>query len=468
MIASGRDGMMGRPPSIACSVQEIISRQGHSTRLPTPNGQSRVRGLFLFEWNEEALPMNGCKRLSICYVVPGHYLLSSAGPTRNVLCIAEALSHWADVTVAFRSVLEPIKSKEYRVVEIEPRIGRLSHPVDDSAIRGTGLAEFVDYLNSLKEFVSEQLPSYDIVLEKSWLLSGYVVAMCQRRGLPGIVIENVRRVWNEPLRIPSDFMRYLWYQLAQALVGRYLRRVPLIIVETDELRRTMSQRWDLAPRQIEVVSLGVDHSVFRPLNQEKAREQLGISPHTTILLYVGILDQIHNLTPLLDALRMMSDSSLELHIVGDGVLKDHYRAIAHQVINKVFFHGRVPHKDVPQFIAAADLCLAPYDLSAFPDGQIAYSTLKIPEYMACGRPVVSVPSGNILNLVHDNITGFLFHNHVHNWISFLMRCPSRKKLQKIGVVAENMVSSYSWESTARTYLTLCEKVISKIANSVNH
>jgi glycosyltransferase involved in cell wall biosynthesis len=409
--------------------------------------------------------MNGRKRFSICYVVPGHHLLSSAGPTRNVLCLAEALSQWADVTVAFRSVLEPIISKNYEVVEIEPQRERLRHQVDDAAVRGIDLREFIDYIGSLKRFVADRLPSYDIIFEKSWLLSGYVVALCQRRGPPGIVIENVVRVWNEPLRIPRDFMRFLSYQLAQALVGHYLRRAPMIIAETEELKRTITRRWTLAPQHVEVVGLGVDHSIFKPLDQANARRQLGISPNATMLLYVGVLDQMHDILPLLDAFNRVSDSSLELHVVGDGVLKDHYRARIPESRRNVFFHGRIPHSAVPRLIAAADLCLAPYDLTRFPDGQVAYSTLKIPEYMACARPVVSVPSGHILNLVRDNVTGFLFYNNVQNWTSFLAGCPSRKELHEMGLVAVETVSSCSWEVTARSYLALCDQIITK--KSVN-
>jgi glycosyltransferase involved in cell wall biosynthesis len=207
--------------------------------------------------------------------------------------------------------------------------------------------------------------------------------------------------------------------------------------------------------------LGVDHSKFRPFDQENARQQLGITPTITMLLYVGVLDQTHSLMPLIEALNEISCRSIELHIVGDGVLKDQYQARISGSRKNIVFHGRVPHSVVPQFIAAADLCIAPYDLRMFPSGEVAYSTLKIPEYMACARPVVSVPSGHILNLVHHNITGFLFHNNVEDWISFLYGCPSRQELQKMGLVAADMVISRNWESTARTYLTCCEEVISK-------
>lgn len=64
--------------------------------------------------------MNGRKRFSIYYAAAGQNLLPSAGPTRNVLNVANALSQWADVTLAFRSIGEPIISDKYKVIAIEP------------------------------------------------------------------------------------------------------------------------------------------------------------------------------------------------------------------------------------------------------------------------------------------------------------------------------------------------------------
>ena len=60
------------------------------------------------------------KRLSICYAAPGLNLLPTAGPTRNVLSVAEALGQRADVTIAFRHVSQPIETDAYGVMAIEP------------------------------------------------------------------------------------------------------------------------------------------------------------------------------------------------------------------------------------------------------------------------------------------------------------------------------------------------------------
>jgi len=399
-------------------------------------------------------------RLSICYVVPGHHCVPSAGPTRNVLSLAEALSSRADVTVAFRTVAPPAVGRGYAVIAIQKGQARLHTGQDDAAIRGIGLREFLIYLAALRRFVDTHLSTYDVVLEKSWLLSGYIAARCQRRGVPAAVIENVVRLWTEPLRTPRDLLRYGWHRYTQALVGRYLQRIPLIIAETAALKAAMIDRWRLPDERIKVVGLGVDHSLFRPLNQAEARLALGIASEVTVLLYVGVLDQTHDLSPVLTALRQISFPSLELHIVGDGMLRKTYEELVGVGCRNVVFHGRVPHASVPRYIAAADLCLAPYDVTKFPHGQVAYSTLKIPEYMACARPVVSVPSGHILSLIEDRVSGFLFHNHVQNWVNFLTTCPPREKLMKMGAIAAKTVGCCNWHMTAQRYWHLCKQICS--------
>ena len=401
------------------------------------------------------------RRLSICYVAPGHNLLPSAGPTRNTLALAEALSRSADVTVAFRRIVEAVQPRGYKIVEIDRLAAHHQNILDDAAVRGIGLREFISYLGALRRFVREQLSSYDIVLEKSWLLSGYLTSLCQHRGVPGVVVENIARTWNEPLQNPKDLIRCIRYWLSQKLVGRYLREASLIIAETQTLKDTLLQRWHISAGSIEVVGLGVDHGLFRPLDNADARRSLGISSAAKVLLYVGALDKTHDLAPILEAMCEVSDALMELHIVGDGVLKGAYERNVHNGRGNVFFHGRVSHGTVPYYIAAADLCVAPYDLAAFPNGEIAYSTLKIPEYMACARPVVSVPSGHILALIEHEVSGFLFHNNVEDWVRFLSNYPSRAKLKRMGTVAASRVAAHSWESTALSYLASCEKVLQK-------
>src|SRR5512141_238174 len=100
-------------------------------------------------------------RPSVCYLVAGHNLLPTAGPTRNVLSLARALSEFADVTVAFRRVLEPVTGEPFSVLEIDPRDPDGTRPVDDAAVRGIGYVEFVGYLRTLDRFAERHLSRLD-------------------------------------------------------------------------------------------------------------------------------------------------------------------------------------------------------------------------------------------------------------------------------------------------------------------
>lgn len=335
------------------------------------------------------------RRLCICYVVPGHNLLTSAGPTRNVLNLAAALGQWANVTVAFRRVLEPVSANGYKVVELDSEAKGSDTFVDDAAVRGVSYGQFLSYVRALRKFANSQLDSYDVVLEKSWLLSGFVSSICQRRGIPAIPIENLVPVLQSPWKDYRGLATYAKHFTAQKVAGRFLRGAPAIIAETEYLKKAMVERWRLNEGRVRVVSLGVDNRFFQQHDQKVMRATLGVDPEATVLLYVGVLDRAHDVGPVLSAFGQTHLPSAQLHIVGDGPLAEDYRKLAVDNPGNIVFHGRIPYDKVPDFIAAADLCLAPYNPAAFPGGEVAYSTLKIPEYMSVARPVVSVPSGRI-------------------------------------------------------------------------
>ena len=392
------------------------------------------------------------RRLSICYVVPGHDLVLSSGPTRNVLHLARELKRWADVTVAFRQCIDPLAEDGIKTVEIQPR-GR-SAGADDSAMRGIGYGDFLSYLKSIRRFASEQLGGYDVVLEKSWLLSGYVSSLCRRRGQLGVPIENI--VQNPAHAAKQQWAKRLRLHVGRWLAGRALRGAPLIIAETEFLKREIAVHWRVAPERIAVVDLGVDRALFKPIDQQAARAEVGVAADRTLLVYVGVLDLTHNLAPAIESLGAAGDPRVELHVVGDGVLRAEYEAQAAATGARVVFHGKVEHELVPWFIAAADLCLAPYDAAAFTSGELGYSTMKIPEYLGVGRAVVSVPSGRIRTLVKEGETGFLFANDSEHWRRFMAALPSRDRLREMGVAA-TATRLTSWEDTARGYLALCER-----------
>jgi glycosyltransferase involved in cell wall biosynthesis len=396
------------------------------------------------------------RRVSVCYAAPGHALLGTSGSARNVLSLAKALSRWADVTVAFRSVRERARPTEFKVIAIEPELEDARDRKDDVATAGLNIFSHVSYLRKLSRFSAQEARSFDFVFEKGWRLSGFLSAAFARQAVPAVLVENDVRYWSDSLGSIRGVAKYGAHKAAQCIAGFYSRRIPLIIAETDELKTMLVETRGVAAQSIEVVGLGVDHDLFRPLDQASSRKTLGIHTDAFVLLYVGGMDTYHDVGAAIDALTKITVPLLELHLVGDGEFRAAYEAKARHARVPIRFHGQVPHDKVPEFIAAADLCLAPYRVSAFPNESVCFSTLKIPEYMACARPVASVPSGHIKKLIDDQKSGFLFANDASSWIAFFERLPSRDRLKEMGRVASRAAEPITWGKTAERYLELCE------------
>jgi len=371
--------------------------------------------------------------------------------------LADALSEWADVTVAFRSVRESIRSDRYKVIAIEQENVNAQHLEDDVAIRGLNLLSHWSYLRTIRAFARRFASSYDVVLEKGWRLSGYLSRAFVLQGTPSVLVENDARCWSEPLTEVRTMLRYALHGISQRIAGFYSRRVPMVIAETDELREMLIKHRGIAPDRLEVIGLGVDHRLFHPMDQFIARQSLGIDPGAFLVLYVGGMDINHDLGPVVEALGKTKVPYVELHLVGDGKYRPQYQEKAKgQAVVK--FHGHVPHTQVPTYIAAADVCIAPYRADAFHEGQVSFSTLKIPEYMACARAVISIPSGHVGKIIQHNVSGLLFPNDVDHWARFLGELPERNQLIRMGEAAEQSVAAQSWENTAGRYLGICQKV----------
>lgn len=403
-------------------------------------------------------PADESRPFSVCYVVPGHNLLPSAGPTRNVLSLARALARRTDVrsvAVAFRRVLEPPPEEGYQVLEIAPTGAAAGTWSDDSAVRGVGYREFGSYLRDLARFARSRLPAFDVVLEKSWLLSGFVTARCRRLGIPGVPVENLVPVvdprWQDPMKAIRN-------RVARTLAGRYLRRAPVLLAETEELKDAIVRTWRVPAERIQVVPLGVDRSLFRPRDPGEARRRLEIDADATVLLYVGVLDLAHDLGPAIRAVVAAATPGLELHVVGDGIMREAFEALAAGAPATIRFHGRVPHPRVPHYVAAADLCLAPYEPRAFPGGEVGYATLKVREYLSAARPVAAVESGSLSRLVRHGESGFLLPNRESAWRELLERLPSRNRLRQMGEAAARTPLT-DWDDAAAGYAAACRRLL---------
>lgn len=162
--------------------------------------------------------------------------------------------------------------------------------------------------------------------------------------------------------------------LTRATVARAYR----VVAVSEFLRRGLIERLDVDPGRIEVIDSGVDLGRFRGADPAAARRRVGLAGSGPFFLCVGTLDERKNVVALAEAFEALGFG--QLVFVGDGPLRD--RIAGRPGVQVV---GRVPHAEVPDWIAACDVLCQPSLEEPF--GQ------AVLEAMACERPVLATSVG---------------------------------------------------------------------------
>jgi glycosyltransferase involved in cell wall biosynthesis len=164
-----------------------------------------------------------------------------------------------------------------------------------------------------------------------------------------------------------------------ALTRRVVRRASTVVAVSDYLRRELETKIPAARGKTEIVDSGVDLDRFTVLPRENGRD-------APSFVCVGSLSERKNVVRLADAFARLEGGTLTF--VGDGPLRPRLEGRT-----GVRIAGRVPHADVPGYLAAADVVCAPSLIEPF--GQ------AILEAMACGRTVVATRIGGPPEFVPD-------------------------------------------------------------------
>ncbi|NEQ78681.1 MAG: glycosyltransferase family 4 protein [Okeania sp. SIO2C9] len=177
---------------------------------------------------------------------------------------------------------------------------------------------------------------------------------------------------------------------------------------------------------------GIDPQIFFPRDRYACRQQLGISQDSLVLTYVGSLNRfIQEPGPIIEALGREKPKDVVLYMIGDGNKRKELENIASKFGAAVIFKGRLPQQEAALYVGAANLCLAPYNKALFPEGKFTSASLKVCEYLACGRPVLTIPCERMDYLLNHGEYGFLVENEVESYRKFFQATPSIREILEI-------------------------------------
>lgn len=237
------------------------------------------------------------------------------------------------------------------------------------------------------------------------------------------------------------FHRWLW---------RTSRRV---VVMTDGLKRRLVELGTDAGKLV-VAHDAVDLDRFRvSATRADVRSKLGLPQDGFLAVYAGHLYSYTGIDDMLDAAKRLT-LGVRLAVVG-GRDEDIARVrarVADEKIGNVVIVGRVPHTDVPKWLRAADVAVMAYR----DDGRhVAHfaSPLKLFEYLAAGRAIVTTDLPSIREVLHDGDAVYIRPGDgaaLADALNALAKDPTR--IAALETKSNALAPRYTWKSRAETVI----------------
>lgn len=218
--------------------------------------------------------------------------------------------------------------------------------------------------------------------------------------------------------------------------------------------------WGVSAEHVMVAGDAVDIGRFKTLpSKEAARQQFKIQTERLVVGYVGRLKTLgmeKGVASLIDALKFLHDAHEFFGLVVGGPAKDQneYEALAKDAgLNgtDVLFTGEIPAADVPAALAACDIFVMPFpDL---PHYRYNMSPLKMFEYMAAGRPIITSDLPTVRDVLSDETAVFCKPGDTASlvlalhWIKEHPQEAAERTLK-----AQELVKTHTWEERMKRIL----------------
>ena len=342
-------------------------------------------------------------------------------------------------------------SEQEKIVEHSPncRTIRLVAGPQEFVARQKIFEYLPEFLDAFVQFQHEQETIYPVVHTNYWL-SAWVGMELKKRQL----VKHLHTYHSlGAVKYKSVSTIPLIAKTRLKVEKQCLETADVIIAtspqEKEHMRSLVSTKGN-----IKVIPCGTDISSFGSVSRKAGRDKLGLNSEDKVVLYVGRFDRRKGIETLVRAVgkEEVKQSNLKLIIAGgstpgrkDGKERERIEGIVEELglQDITIFPGRIEHKDLVYYYAAADVCVVPSHYEPF--GLVAI------EAMASGTPVVASRVGGLKYTVVDEVTGLLAspqdESAFASAIAQILSNPSWQK--QLGANARERVESmFSWDGVA--------------------
>lgn len=234
-----------------------------------------------------------------------------------------------------------------------------------------------------------------------------------------------------------------------------LKRTDKIIAVDESTKEYYLKKHPWLEGRIEVIPVGIDLNLFKPLNKKEMKEKYGFYDDEKIIIYVGRLEKEKNLEFLLKAFKRINsyEKKYKLLLVGDGKeLKNLVKKATEIGMQNVLFKGAIDQQALPGILNCADVLVL---CSLFESGP-----LVVQEALACGIPVVTTNVGRVKEFIKDGKAGRIVEEYDEYEFSRAIEAilsESEKSIIHRRMVAEEFGFDKTMELLLKLYISIYNK-----------
>ncbi|MEE8480278.1 MAG: glycosyltransferase family 4 protein [Desulfobacterales bacterium] len=258
--------------------------------------------------------------------------------------------------------------------------------------------------------------------------------------------------WEQKIYEQSEFNRLGSWIFFQQMEKHLLKLVDTISVSSNGLRQ-LTVQYGFPQERVFYVPVGADLETFSPsVDGTAIRQRHDLKKY--LVLYHGQISGANYLHLFLHAAQIILSfrRDVSFAVAGGGDRLDDAKKLADKlgIAGDLSFTDNIPHTEVPEYIAAADVTVACFEDNA---QARCKSPLKLIEYMASGKAIVASQMGEVPNMLGD--CGLLVEpespDAIAKGVDKLLNDPGLRK--HMGHKARKRAEhTFNWKKSARTLI----------------